>query len=230
MATRPVFIPDIHAKSLVKVRLVDFKWFPGMSATQRKKSVVSLHNSAKEVLNFKDILEVSTKSESDAGIALSAFNLSFTTLGQNRTFTVECAYQASKVFENGGPYIDLLEKNAGDAKRDERLKKSGRLIGFQFFKTSWGLEPKAAFYNWLYINALRKQVDLHRAIETHEAFTDIEFNPEKSFSCQAYSVALFSSLTRKGILEEVVSTKEAFIEAISNFGSDNDLFRTTITK
>ena len=31
----------------------------------------------------------------------------------------------------------------------------------------------------------------------YEAFTDIEFNPKKSFNCQAYSVALYKSLLKR---------------------------------
>ena len=32
-------------------------------------------------------------------------------------------------------------------------------------------------------------------------FTDIEFNPEKSLNCQAYSAALYSSMVKNKILD-----------------------------
>lgn len=41
-----------------------------------------------------------------------------------------------------------------DAKRDPRLQASGRLTGFRFNGSSFPLEPKTAFYDWLYINAI----------------------------------------------------------------------------
>lgn len=40
----------------------------------------------------------------------------------NYNYSVECAFQSSKVFENGGAYTDLLYKTSREAK-DERLKK-----------------------------------------------------------------------------------------------------------
>jgi len=53
---------------------------------------------------------------------------------------LECVYQASKVFMEGGPFRDLLERNPRDAKRDERLKTSGPLKEFQFEGVEWPLE------------------------------------------------------------------------------------------
>lgn len=47
-------------------------------------------------------------------------------------FSVESAFQAGKIFEKGGPYIDLLGVSSKIAKRDERLKNSGRIIAFEF--------------------------------------------------------------------------------------------------
>ena len=34
----------------------------------------------------------------------------------------------------------------------------------------------------------------------YQAFTDIEFNPEKSLNCQAYSAALYLSMIKNNIL------------------------------
>ena len=97
----------------------------------------------------------------ELGSAPSAFNLSFVTVKHGRTLSVECAYQGSKVFEQGGPYVDLYEASSSIAKRDDRLRSSGRLLGFRFFGADWGLEPQTAFYDWLYLNALAKSPQLH---------------------------------------------------------------------
>ena len=118
----------------------------------------------------------------------------------NISYSVECAYQASKRYENGGPYLDILNKSSLAAKKDKRALTSGSIIGFEFYGTNWGLIPFTAFYDWLYINALNKHEDLHQEIIKYDYFTDIEFNPEKSLNCQAHSVAMFVSLYKRKLL------------------------------
>lgn len=218
MASRPVFIPTPGAKTLARTASVDFKWFPGMSVSQKQRSIDSLHAAAKEAVpTIGDVLEVSSKSKEKLGVALSAFNLSFTTLKQNFTMSVECAFQGSKVFELGGPFKDLFGKTSREAKLDERIKNSGRLVKFSFYGMDWDLEPRTAFYDWLYINALKKQsVEMIDEILSYSAFTDIEFNPEKSINCQAYSIALFVSLHKQCLLDEAVASKESFLSIVSN--------------
>lgn len=214
MAERPLFIPVAEGPVLVRTKHVEFQWFPGMSVSQKQKSVDSLHASAVKLPGITKVLEVSSKSRDELGVALSAFNLTFTTVKHNRTFTVECAYQGSKVFERGGPYIDIFGMTSREAKKDERLRCSGRLTSFSFFGTDWGLEPQTAFYDWLYINALKKQPSVTEQLQEYSAFTDIEFNPERSINCQAYSVALYVSLHKRSLLEEATSSKEAFLRTV----------------
>lgn len=216
MAERPVFIPTTEGSALVRTQYVEFKWFPGMAASQKQKSVDSLHEAALGLPSIKKVLEVSSKSREDLGVSLSAFNLSFTTLKHQRTFSVECAFQGSKVFERGGPYVDIFGMTSREAKKDERLRSSGRLTGFHFFGTEWGLEPQTAFYDWLYINALKKQSGFSEKLLKYSAFTDIEFNPERSINCQAYSVALYTALYKRGLLEDATSSKEAFLRIVAN--------------
>lgn len=215
MAQRPIYIPVSEKSLFVKTELVDFTWFPGMSVSQKQKSVDSLHEAAQTSLpNVKRILEISSKSREPLGIALSAFNLAFTTVEQQRTLTVECAFQGSKVFQHGGPFVDMFEMTPREAKKDKRLLTSGRLTGFKFFGKEWELEPRTAFYDWLYISALRKQPDLAEQIINYDAFTDIEFNPRRSINCQAYAAALYISLFRQGILDDAISSKETFLETV----------------
>ena len=214
MAERPIFIPALEGSVLVLTRPIEFHWHPGMAMVQKQKSIDSLHAAAK-AHGIGKALEVSSKSRSPLGVALSAFNLMITTAKYNRTFSVECAYQGSKVFEHGGPFVDMFEKASRDAKRDERLRSSGRLMGFRFFGIDWSLEPQTAFYDWLYINALKKQPELSEQVLQYSAFTDIEFNPERSLNCQAYSVALFVSLVRRKKLEEATSSRDAFLHTVN---------------
>jgi hypothetical protein len=209
VAVRPVFIPCSSGIGVREVS-VEFKWFPGMAVSQAQRSIASLHEEAGKS-GLHDLLEISSKSTDENGVALSAFNLKFTTLKYNRTFSVETAFQASKVFEHGGPFKDLLDADSRAAKRDERLKTSGRLLKFVFLKSEFPLRPTTYFYDWLYINALAKNRELWDAVTHASGFTDIVFNPEKSVNCQAFSAALFSSLNHAGKLEEALESPGSFL-------------------
>jgi hypothetical protein len=199
VARRPVFLPTGDSRNLVSDQFVEFEWFPGMSLKQKQRSVAALHTMARHLLRVSQPLEISSKSPDGLGVLLSSFNLKFTTQ-RGRTLTVEAAFQGSKVFAEGGPYRDIFNMPPREAKRDPRLRDSGALVAFSFFGTEWPLEPRTAFYDWLYINALIKNESLADEVLTYDAFTDIEFNPEKSVNCQARSVALYCSLVRSGQL------------------------------
>jgi len=211
MAKRPIYVPNANAGQMVLRRDVEFTWFPGMSAAQKQKSIRSLHESAREQWDVEQILEISSKSEEGLGFRLSAFHLSIPRGHAGRSLSVECAYQGSKVFESGGPFTDLFSLTSREAKRDERLQQSGQLIEFQFHDERWPLNPPNAFYDWLYIHALVQNPDLAEALEGYSAFTDIEFNPEKSINCQAHSAALFVALKRRYLLDDAMESQEAFI-------------------
>lgn len=214
MANRPVYIPKLSLETPgVLVKEVEFRWFPGMSKSQKQKSIGSLHVAAK-ALNINPILEISSKSKSELGVKLSAFNLMITTKKQKKSFSVETAFQSSKVFENGGPYTDLLEGTSRQAKKDIRLKESGNLIKFQFFSKEFRSRPRTLFYDWLYINAVHQNQELSEQLIMYRGFTDIEFNPKKSINCQAYSAALYVSLIKNRVLQEALESPESFNEIL----------------
>ncbi len=221
MAKRPIFIPTGKVEHLVKEVQVDFEWNPGFTSTQKKKNIVAIHEAA-AIKGFYPLLEISTKSEKSIGQRLSAFNLMITTHKNKRTFSVESAYQSSKVFEHGGPFIDLLKKPSIEAKRDIRLKKSGNLIAFYFFRKEYPLEPKTIFYDWLYIKTLNQNEHLADELINYQGFTDIEFNPNKSINCQAHSAALYSSLKRAGLLQDALESLEAFKEVLASEYVEHD--------
>ena len=91
----------------------------------------------------------------------------------------------------------FIKKNLLMPKRDERIKRSD-LKEFSFFGEKFTLEFD--FYSWLYFLALKQNKKLTSEILNYQAFTDIEFNPEKSLNCQAYSAALYSSMITNNIL------------------------------
>lgn len=213
MAKRPVFVPVVEkSQRLVDVKEVEFIWHPGMSVTQKRKNIQALHKAA-QAKGIAPLLEVSTKSELKLGRALSAFKLTLKDeFGISRC--VETLFQGSKVFEHGGPYTDLYSSSGKNARRDPRLRNSGKLIKFRYQDTDWPLEPKTAFYDWLYLKALQQHPDLAEQLLAYSAFTDIEFNPQKSYSTQARSCALYVALQRSGRFEEALRSKEDFLKCV----------------
>lgn len=215
MAIRPIFAPSVDNEIGVEEFNIEFKWHPGMAVVQKQKSIDELHKAAK-YHGLYSILEVSSKSHNNIGISLSSFNLMITTKIERKKFSVESAFQSSKVFEQGGPYSELLYKSSLEAKKDPRLKSSGNLKGFKFFGKEYQKEPKTFFYDWLYVNALAQNKNLVESASRFKAYTDIEFNPAKSINCQAYSIALYISLAKNNSLEKALSSPEMFLSILMN--------------
>ncbi len=224
MAVRPVFTPGVRGTTLVIKVDVEFKWFAGMAVSQKQKSIRSLHEGASK-RNITRVLEISSKSESALGISLSAFNLQLQT-EENIKCPVENAYQASKVFTDGGPFSDLLDKKPWEAKKDSRLTCSGAFVGFEYGGQRWPTRPITAFYDWLYLNALRQNPMLSSQLDQYNGFSDIEFNPEKSLNCQAAAAALYVALSKRGELDDALLSRESFYKRLSSgdVKAQDDLF------
>ena len=197
MASRIVFLPK-YEDPWYEEKVVTFEWVPGMAKSQARKSISNLHEAAQTQLELRNPLEISTKSNTDLGVSLSAFNLKLDV--DTQFVSIESAYQSSKVFKNGGPYRDILNFNSYDAKKDERLKNSGELIGFEFEGNEWNVTNSPNFYDYLYIRALTDFED-KKLIQEFGCFTDIAFSQTSlkyknnlSFNCQARSVAIYLGL------------------------------------
>lgn len=130
-----------------------------------------------------------------------------------RSIPVENVFQGGKVFRDGGPYTSLYECTPLEAKRCELLKGSGPLIGFRFEGMDFPLEPKTAFYDFIYLNALLENPSLAKTALAYDGFTDIEFNPQKSLNCQAKAAALFVALNRLG-LQGSISDFDKFLSLV----------------
>lgn len=219
MARRPVFRTQTHAPFSQEVT-TEFEYHPGFSHAQKQKSVMSLHRSYAEINPGDRVLEISTKSPEGLGVALSAFVLTMPVNGNART--VECLFQGSKVFEQGGPFTDLYSSEPIDAKRDERLRNSGSLTGFNFLGTHFPLDPTTYFYDWLYVQALSANDDLATSVLEYQAFTDIEFNPKRSLNSQAQSAARFVGLARADLLEEALRSPKDFLRVVYPASPESD--------
>src|SRR5581483_3597162 len=153
MAKRPIFLPAPDRSDLVRVVSTELTWNPGFALVQKQKNVRALHDAGAR-LGYSPLLEISTKSDDKLGRHLSAFHLKVPS--SRGPISLECAYQGSKVFERGGPYTDLYDADVRTAKRDPRLRASGKIVAFEFDGYRFSSEPMTAFYDWLYVNAIFK--------------------------------------------------------------------------
>lgn len=199
---RPVFMPRVNSDNLVKTDMVRFERHVGFASRQKKKSINDLHQVIRKKYGFNHVLELSSKSGNKLSFLLSPLSLKLTE-NNGEQHSVENIFQASKVFEHGGPYPDLLTAPPRQAKKDERLQNSGKLIGYNDFGMEWQIEPLTMFYDWLYVNALKQNTQLHEEVMSYQAFTDIEFNPKKSIHSSAYALALFVALNKRELLDNV---------------------------
>lgn len=191
-------------------KTIEFKYYSGFAVSQKQKSIQSLHSEiTKEFSN--NILEISSKSLDELGVKLSAFNLKVKL--NNHEVAIENIFQASKVFEYGGPYLDLLEKTPLEAKKDERVRNSGRLVSFKFNGVTYPNQPLTAFYDWIYCCAILKNKELGKELINYSIFTDIEFNHEKSLNCQARSAAIFVALNNLNKLD-LIKNFNLFIDFV----------------
>lgn len=219
MAIRPVFCVK-ETQPYFAEESITFEFNPGFSATQKRKNISNIHNEFCARHHNAKILEISSKSDIFLGTQLSAFCLRVH-VGNVET-TVESAFQSGKVFQYGGPYIDLLTAPSIVAKKDPRLQNSGPLRSFCLDNVSFPLEPKTFFYDWLYLKALSENTDIAKELCKYNAFTDIEFNPGKSINCQARSAAIFASLCQLNMIKEVMQSPERFKQTVYGLETRDD--------
>ena len=218
MAERPLYIP-IEEPPFFKVQSIAFKWFPGYSVTQKQKSIESLHqNACSQIEPIENPLEISSKSTEQLGHQLSAFHLpaySKEERYQDPPCSLETMFQTSKVFGEDVHCIDLLGNDHRAVRKQIRERENQGLKCFRLEDVDWPLDPRGAFYNFIYLRSFNERKDLHADILRHDGFTDIEFNPRKSINCQAEAVSVFVGLSEAGhSLDEVCANKESFLETV----------------
>jgi len=198
MVERPIFIVTYDIKKPVEIKNIEFNWIKGISYSQKCKRRDEFHKEIQKKYDINRVLEVSTKSNKDIGIKLSAFNLKFKY--KDNIKSVEEIYQSSKIIDNNS------------------------IIGFKYEDIFFENEPKGMFYDWLYISALKQNEEYLNQLEEYEVFTDIEFNPKRSYNCQARAVAIYKTLYQRRVLDEYLSDINKFKEYYKEtFKGDNQL-------
>lgn len=226
MANRPVYVP-ISRPPFYRQVDVEFTFNAGFSAAQKQRNIKAIHQAFLRRSPDSVPLEISSKSMQPIGVDLSAFNLKKRICSLKIEIPVENAYQGGKKFLYGGPYTDLYYVSPKEAKRDERLQQSGPLRAFSFEGVDYPIEPKNGFYDWLYIQAINENEKMGKEITKYGAFTDVEFNPNKSLNCQARAAAMFVGISNAGLLDKVNDFYE-FCKLIT--GKSDIVFNTQVVQ
>lgn len=184
----------------------EFAWNGGFAVSQKKKNIENLHQAIFEKFQKKS-LEVSTKSEDALGRKLSAFNLKL-----DGVF-LENIFQSTKVYEEGGPFLDLLSVEPKESKRDFRHKDSGAMTHFFYNDEKWELSPTTAFYDFIYVKSVQETFRKEELndLQDYDFFTDIELNPQKSVNTQARSMAILKYMLQNDMYDTKF-TKETWID------------------
>ena len=157
-----------------------------------------------------NVLEISTRSRDTFGKSLSPFNLHLE-LKSGKRVKIECAYQGSKVLADGSQFESLYWGSPRDAALDRRIKGQAP-IAFRFFGKNYPLEPKHAFFNFLYIVGLvQRGKDLfqtYNRLAKYDGFSDIFYSPRKDVNCQGRAAAIFVSLVKNKRLTNDTPSQE----------------------
>lgn len=180
-----------------------------MALIQQTKNSELLHDIFEKTWHESRPLEVSRAGSTELGKKLSAFNLIWHS--DDNEHSVEQIFQSTKTFESGGPFTDIINKKPNVAKKDPIFRESGALKCFMYEGIEYPLEPKGAFYDWLYISALITNPDLAEKVLNYESFTDILFNPDKQVNCQAEACTVYVGLEKSGKLNNAMNSYENFI-------------------
>ena len=199
MSVKPIFI-SINRPPYCKTYEADFEYNKGLATAQKQKNILAIHDVFSSKYPGKQILEISAKASEPLGLALCAFQLEKQVPSLEKSIAVENIYQASRVFENGGPFLEIYDLKPKAAKKFTELKTNGKLIGFRYENQEFPLEPKTGFYTFLYVNALLENKELADQLLQYDAFTDIDFNPDKNVNSAARAAAVFIALSRLNLL------------------------------
>lgn len=203
--------------------LIDFKWFPGLSKSQYKKSSSSLINvfNKKHSNDNLSVLEISTASNNHLGIKCSAFNLRVIA-SNSKVYTVEQIFQAAKYFDGDSDEVQekralqILNKKSpyGAKKLTRELGQKQKLVKFRIEGKNYVTCPQTAFYNWVYVNVLYKHKELAEGICKYQGFSDIYFNPKRSINTQAEACARYVYLVKTGMLDHALESFDNFIRDV----------------
>lgn len=124
-------------------RILHLNFSADFLTNRKKRSIRSLHQAFLEGNPNRKVLEISSRSEEELGVSLSAFHLMLHT-AEGKEYTVESAFQAGKVFENGGPYRDCWKHRQEPPKRTNACARAAELLRLNIMEK--GLQQSRKHY------------------------------------------------------------------------------------
>lgn len=136
----------------------------------KKKAISAMHRKL-EKIDGKRVthLDINIRNPNALAKKLAPYQISL------RDYKVESIYQASKIFDHGGPYNDLEKVSVADALNDPRIKDSGNVVDF-FYNGEYWERNSEYFYDFLYVSAVRESISNEELKELlkYDYFTDLE--------------------------------------------------------
>lgn len=195
----------------VAIGSIEFKWEPGISIAQKRRSCAHLHSALNYVYDLYPALDISSASLDPLGVALSAFNLKW------RGVSVECWYQGSKVYSIAGTQHHLYKVDSLTAKKSMKKDNNGLLIGFNLEGVEYPMSPRTVFYDYIYLQGLM-EFENRDAILDYEVFTDVQATVDID-ACQARTVCIYKLLHMQGKLD-IIKDFDKFLEWHKEFVED----------
>ena len=211
MATRTICFP-ISGYPYCKEQPVTFTWIKG----SKRQNIRAVHDAVHTTDPDVSILEVSSASVQPEGEGVSSLRLLLHLDSVAQDVPISTVFEATKVFEHGGPFADLLTCEPPKVHKDTRLRTSGELLRYSLEESEYPTEPYPdSFFEWLYCRALKQSPEKAAQLSRYNAFSDIAAaaDSKKYYGDSSRAAAIYVGLAAAGKLP-CIDSFESFIAEV----------------
>lgn len=211
MATRTICFP-ISGYPYCREQPVTFTWIKG----SKRQNIRAVHDAVHTTDPDVSILEVSSASVQPEGEAVSSLRLLLHLDSVAQDVPISTVFEATKVFEHGGPFADLLTCEPPKVHKDTRLRTSGELLRYSLEGNEYPTEPYMdSFFEWLYCRALKQFPEKAEPLSRYNAFSDIAAaaDSKKYYGDSSRAAAIYVGLAAAGKLS-CIDSYELFIAEV----------------
>ena len=198
MATRTICFP-ISGYPYCKEQPVTFTWIKG----SKRQNIRAVHEAVHTTDPDVSILEVSSASVQPEGEAVSSLRLLLHLDSVAQDVPISTVFEATKVFEHGGPFADLLTCEPPKVHKDTRLRTSGELLHYSLEGSEYPAKPYSdSFFEWIYCRALKQFPEKAEQMSRYNAFSDIAAaaDSKKYYGDSSRAAAIYMGLAAAGKL------------------------------
>ena len=211
MATRTICFP-ISGYPYCREQPVTFTWIKG----SKRQNIRAVHDAVHTTDPDVSILEVSSASVQPEGEAVSSLRLLLRLDSVAQDVPISTVFEAAKVFEHGGPFVDLLTCAPSKVHKDTRLRTNGKLLRYSLEGSEYPIEPHPdSFFEWLYCRALKQFPEKAAQLSRYNAFSDIAAaaDSKKYYGDSSRAAAIYVGLAAAGKLP-CIDSYESFIAEV----------------